>query len=139
MLGRYAPGTRRASGPVRVIADGNEMNPQDRSSLLRNFPPDLLVLSGLPFLAIALFSSWFFGLRGTEWIVAFLTAFLTSLVGATLIFRAKRPLYRKGIYFSIGSRALPEESRRVYARGLLLSVIGITFSIFLIAASFLWR
>lgn len=112
---------------------------RDQSGSLKNFPPDLFLLSGLPFLAIALFSSWLFGLRGDEWIIAYASAFLVSAVGGTLLFFAKLPLYREGIYFSFGSRSLPDRMRVSYRRGMILSLTGIIFSASLIGASFLWR
>jgi hypothetical protein len=89
--------------------------------------------------AIALFASWLSGLRDTQWLVAYSTAFLISTVGAAHLFRAKFPLYRKGIYFSIGASALPESLRAIYRRGLILSILGIFLSFILITGSFLWR
>jgi hypothetical protein len=117
----------------------NNMTQPDRSGSFKNFPPDLLIMSGLPFVAIALFVSWLSGLHDTQWIVAYFTAFLISAVGAALLFRAKLPLYRKGIYFSIGASALPEPMHAVYRRGMILSIIGIFLSAILVTGSFLWR
>lgn len=96
-------------------------------------------MSGLPFAAIALFVSWVSSLHGLQWIIAYFTAFLISLAGTVLIFRAKLPLYRKKVYFSTGASALPEPMRAVYRRGLILSIVGIFFSAILVAGSFLWR
>ena len=108
-------------------------------SLKRFFIADVLIQSLLPFAAIGLLSSWLFGLQGIGWIIAYVAAFLISVVGAALLFRAKLPLYRKGIYFSIGSHALPEQSRVTYHRGMILSLIGILLSALLIGVSFQWR
>ena len=115
------------------------MNQLDRPGSFKNFPPDLLILSGLPFVAIALSVSWISGLRGSQWILAYAAAFLISAVGAALLFRAKLPLYRKGIHFSIGMSAIPEPMHAVYRRGMGLSIIGIFLSAILVAGSFLWR
>ena len=63
MLERDLPSDRH-----RDVRDN--MTLRDNLASLRHFPPDLLILSGLPFLGIALFTSWLFNLRGTEWIAA---------------------------------------------------------------------
>ncbi len=41
-------------------------------------------------------------------------ALILAIVGLTLLFLAKLPLYRQGEFFTFGSKAMPEKSRRVY-------------------------
>ena len=115
------------------------MTPQDKSSSLRSFPPDLLILSGIPIIAAALLSAWLLNLRGNDWIIAYGASFALSLTGAVMIFFAKLPLYRAGVYFTLGARLLSDRSRRLYRWGLGLAIVGITLSGILIALSFLWR
>ncbi len=38
----------------------------------------------------------------------------SSLVGIVLLFAAKWPLYRQGMYFTFGPKGLPEPRRKVY-------------------------
>ena len=114
------------------------MTPQDHSTSCRRFPPDLLILSGLPIVVAAMFSTWLLSLRGNDWILAYAGSLLISLVGTVLIFRAKLPLYRKGLYFTIGATMLPDRSRQLYRRGLVLSIIGISLSAVLIGLSLFW-
>jgi hypothetical protein len=115
------------------------MTSQEKASSWKWFPPDLLILSGVPIFAVALFSTWLLNLRGSDWIVAYAGSLVMSLVGAVMIFLAKLPLYRKRLYFTTGARLLSDSSRLLYHRGLRLSLVGITLSIILIAVSFLWR
>ncbi len=138
---RRFDGNRRAARGKSSGTFEKDMIHRDRhlGSLRKFIVVDLLIQSYLPFAAIGLLSSWLFGLQGTAWIVAYAGAFFVSVAGAALIFVAKLPLYRKGMYFSIGPSALPEHARVLYHRGVLLSLIGILLSALLIGASYLWR
>jgi hypothetical protein len=60
---------------------------------------------------------FFRGLTGTEWICCYIIALSIAAVGASLIFIAKIPLYRRRMFFTFGSRALPEQRRPFYRWG----------------------
>ena len=115
------------------------MKPRDTSGSWRHFPPDLLLASGVPIVFVAIFSSWLLSLHGNEWIIAFCVAVSVSLAGAALIFCAKLPLYRKGIFWTVGSSDLPQSSQSLYRWGIRLSVLGCILTALLVVGSFIWR
>jgi len=115
------------------------MNTRSTSGSFKHFPKDLLLASGFPFLFITIFAGSLVTLRGTAWIVAFIASMLVALSGAALIFRAKRPFYRKGIFCTVGISGLPEASHATYWLGVRLSIVGCIVSGLLTALSFLWR
>ena len=105
----------------------------------RNFPPDLLAVSGIPIILVAIFTSWLFSLRGWQWVAAYSCALLIAIIGAGYLFRAKLPLYRQHRFFTFGSRHLPPASLPLYRLGCRLSIAGIVFAVLLLITSFLWR
>jgi uncharacterized membrane protein SirB2 len=106
---------------------------------LRNFPPDLLLASGIPIVAITFFVSWVFSLRDWQWIIAYCCALLIAIVGAVYLFRAKLPLYRQKKYLTLGTGHLPPASILLYQRGRFLSFAGIAFAVLLLLASLLQK
>lgn len=108
------------------------------ASSLKNFPPDLLIASGIPFLAFALLSGWIFHLRGPAWIIAFSASLGVAVLGAVLLFRAKLPLYRQGRFLTIGAHDLPPSSQKLYRQGIRLAATGCVLAALLILASCLW-
>jgi hypothetical protein len=109
------------------------------SNSFRNFPADLLAVSGIPIIIIALLTSWLFSLRGWQWVAAYSCALLIAIVGAVYLFRAKLPLYRQHRFFTFGAKHLPPSSLPLYYRGCRLSIVGISFAILLLFTSLLWR
>ncbi len=109
------------------------------SNSFRNFPADLLAVSGIPIIVVALAISWLFSLRGWQWVAAYCCALLLAIVGAVYLFRAKLPLYRQHRFFTFGSHHLPPSSIPIYRLGRRLSVAGILLAIVLLITSLLWR
>ena len=60
---------------------------------------------------------FFRALTGTEWIRCYVSALIIAAIGISLIFTAKLPLYRSRMFFTFGSRALPEPRRPFYRWG----------------------
>jgi hypothetical protein len=109
------------------------------SSSIRNFPPDLFALSGIPLIPVMLLTSWLLSLRGWQWIIAYCCALLIAIIGAVYLFRAKLPLYRQHRFFTFGSRHLPASSIPLYRRGCRLSIAGILLAIVLLITQILCR
>ena len=94
----------------------------------RKFPADTLIMSGIPILIIAMSTSAI--MEHTSALI--LVALGVALLGATLLFISKLPLYRKGEFFSIGSAGIPAAYRRFYRWGLILSIAGCAIAAMLI-------
>jgi hypothetical protein len=56
-------------------------------------------------------------LSGTPWIWCYGLGLAVAVVGASLIFYAKLPLYRQRRFLTFGGRALPESRRPFYRWG----------------------
>src|SRR5262245_24811550 len=95
-----------------------------RDHSLRNFPLDLLAVSGFPVVIVAGGVSSLLSARGTTWVVAAVASLSVALLGAALIFVAKLPLYRERRFFSFGFRAIPESRHGFYRWGCRLSILG---------------
>lgn len=61
--------------------------------------------------------AFFTRLTGVRWIWCYTIALAVAVIGASLIFFAKLPLYRQRRFFTFGSRALPEGRRPFYRWG----------------------
>ena len=90
----------------------------------RNFPADLFVVSGIPLLGTILITSELFSLAGGQPRFFVIGALLVATLGACLLFWAKLPLYRKGIYCSFGPSAMPESRQGFYYWGIGLALSG---------------
>ena len=110
----------------------------DRNSF-RNFPADLILATGSPFIILALVISWLLSLHGWPWIVAYSCTLFIALAGAVYLFRAKLPLYRERRFFTFGSRHLPPPSIPLYRLDCRLINAGIILAVMLLAISLLWR
>lgn len=104
-----------------------------------NFPRDIMVVSGLPLIAMAMLTSGILFLQGTAWVVGYCLAVLTALIGAFLILKAKLPAYREGDFFTIGTRHLSQRDRNLYRSGIFLSCAGCLFCLLLLIGSTTWR
>jgi hypothetical protein len=60
---------------------------------------------------------FFTRLTGAPWIWCYGVGLAVAVVGVSLIFYAKLPLYRQRRFLTFGSRALPESSRPFYRWG----------------------
>ncbi len=92
-----------------------------------NFPPDLLLLSGLPILVAVFISSISFKLiqvDGYAWIWFIGISLSISIIGASLILKAKMPLYQNGEFFTFGAGSIPPQLKRVYLWGIWITAIG---------------
>ena len=69
--------------------------------------------------------SFFTDLNGARWIWCYAIALLVAVAGAAMIFYAKLPLYRQRIFFTFGSRALPERRRSFYRCGYGCVIIAV--------------
>ncbi|PTX99227.1 hypothetical protein DB345_02305 [Spartobacteria bacterium LR76] len=105
----------------------------------RKFPADLILASGLPFIAAGLAAAAIFSLDGYAWLGCYAFALLLSLLGTAALFRAKLPLYRRRIFFSLGAKGLPATEATIYRIGIALSLAGIVGAILLTLASLLWQ
>jgi hypothetical protein len=61
--------------------------------------------------------NFFMGLSGAAWIWCYGIGLAVAVVGVSLIFYAKLPLYRQRRFLTFGSRALPENRRSYYRWG----------------------
>jgi amino acid transporter len=96
------------------------MSDPSKNNSLRNFPADMLVVSGLPFLGVAMIV----GMLYEHAHIILILSLIVACVGACLLFWAKLPLYRAGIYTSFGPAAIPATHRRFYYWGLGLALGG---------------
>ena len=69
--------------------------------------------------------SFFTRRTGVPWIFCYLIGIGIAVLGASLIFFAKLPLYRERRFFTIGSKALPEQRRPFYRWGYRCALVGI--------------
>ncbi|MEP6671112.1 MAG: hypothetical protein ABJF10_18270, partial [Chthoniobacter sp.] len=107
--------------------------PLDLSALL-SIP---LVVLGISFLMGALFPaiSWFRHLTGLPWLWALGIATGTSFLGTLLLFLAKLPQYRAGIFLRVGSHHLPPREQRLYRVSFWLIVPSIVVLFALLPAA----
>ena len=96
-----------------------------------NFPPDMLALLFQPLVVVALAIAFSFlfpivsAVRHPTvgvWFTTFYVATAVSFIGALLLFLAKLPQYRAGIFWRVGSRHLPPFHQRLYRLAFLLLV-----------------
>jgi hypothetical protein len=84
----------------------------------------------LPVLVVAILTTmildFFTRLSGASWIWCYGVALAVALVGVSLIFYAKLPLYRERRFLTFGSRALPESRRPFYRWGYRCVLFAIT-------------
>ena len=113
--------------------------PGKRDYSLRNFPPDLQVVLGIPVLITLTFFSWLLSVHGTTWICAAAASFGIAAFGAALLFFAKLPLYRQGRFFTFGIEVLPESSHGFYRWGCRCSFAGCILMFLLWLGSAVWR
>ncbi len=99
-----------------------------KDNSLRNFPADMLMMSGLPLIAAAVLMQLLFVYPRTVAIAALAVA----CIGAGLLFWAKLPLYRAGIYCSFGPQAIPQSHRAFYYWGMCLAAGGCALTALLI-------
>ena len=119
-----------AIGPAWLrLALGMKASPQHGNSF-RNFPADLLAVSGIPVVVIAVVSCWLMSMHGTTWMVAAGFSLVIAVAGAALIFVAKLPLYRQCRFFTFGIGAIPESRHAYYRWGCSLSILGCVLMIF---------
>lgn len=71
------------------------------------------------------FLSLFSRLTGTPWIWCYAVGLFVAVVGVTLVFYSKLPLYRQRRFFTFGSGALPESRRAFYRWGYRCALFGI--------------
>jgi hypothetical protein len=113
--------------------------PEKNGNLLRHFPPDLLTALGIPVMATMLTLSWILSLHGSAWLWAAVASFGVAMLGATLLFVAKLPLYRQKRFFAFGIQALPQSSHGYYRWGCRCAVVGCALMLLLWIASLSWR
>jgi hypothetical protein len=100
------------------------MKSSPKNNSWRNFPADLFVISGIPLIVTAFLASEFFNLAASDPRFTVEAALLVAMIGASLLFWAKLPLYRAGIYLSFGPNAIPEPRRAFYYWGIGLALSG---------------
>ncbi len=112
---------------------------EKRDYSLRNFPPDLQAVLGIPVLITLTFFSWLLSVHGTTCICAAAASFGIGVLGAALLFLAKLPLYRQGRFFTFGIKVLPESSHTLYRWGCRCSMTGCLLMFLLWLGSTVWR
>lgn len=92
----------------------------------------LLILGASAILATQVLE-FFTRLTGAPWNWCYAIALTSGAVGVSLIFYAKLPLYRQRQFFTLGSRALPENRRIFYRWGYrcVLSAVVLLACLFL--------
>ena len=130
--------TLRGSRSVESLGDMST-TPERRDYSLRNFPPDLQAVLGIPILISVIFFSWVLSVHGTTWICAAAASFAIAVLGAALLFLAKLPLYRQGRFFTFGIEVLPESSHGLYRWGCRCSIAGCLLMFVLWLGSTVWR
>ena len=101
----------------------------------RKFPADIFFMSGIPLVITALCTSAI--MEHTS--VFIILALFVALLGATLLFISKLPLYRSGRFFTVGSGDLPASHVRLYRWGIILSVAGSGIAALLIPLLYLFH
>jgi hypothetical protein len=76
--------------------------------------------------------TFFTQLTGARWIWCYAIALAVAMVGVSLIFYAKIPLYRQRRFFTFGSRALPERRRPFYRWGYRCVIFAVALLLCLI-------
>ena len=71
-------------------------------------------------------------LAGTRWIWCCAISLAVAVVGVSLIFYAKIPLYRKRRFFTFGSGALPESRRPFYRWGYRCIILAVALLLYLL-------
>ena len=95
-----------------------------KNNSLWNFPADMFVLSGAPIGIAALL----FGYVFEHAQITIVAAVSVACAGAGLLFAAKLPLYRAGVYFSFGPSAISPTHRFLYYWGVGLAAGGCTLA-----------
>jgi hypothetical protein len=100
-------------------------------------PPDMvaLIFSPLIIIAMALLTTSLLWpvLRGGV-LSLFLAAVAAGVLGVGLLFFARLPLYRRGMFFSFGPRLLDARHRKLYWRAYGLVAVSIFVMVALIVA-----
>jgi len=78
--------------------------------------------------------NWLLHPTSVAWLWALGIATGTSILGTVLLFLAKLPQYRAGIFFRIGSHGLPERQQRLYRISFWLIVPSIVVLLALLSA-----
>jgi len=84
----------------------------------------MLVLSGLPFMAIIGLQCWLSSFTGTQALIGEFLALSVASIGAGLLFWAKLPLFQSHIYFSFGPALIPPARKPFYFWGISLAIGG---------------
>ena len=78
--------------------------------------------------------TFFTRLTGMPWIWCYAVALVVSVVGVSLIFCAKVPLYQQRRFFTFGSGVLPEGRRPFYRWGYRLVLLAIALLLCLLVS-----
>jgi len=82
----------------------------------------------LTIVLVGMITTWvlnfFTRLTGTPWICCYWIGIGIAVLGASLIFYAKAPLYRQRRFLTFGPRALPEQRRPFYRCGYICALLG---------------
>lgn len=70
-------------------------------------------------------------LTAMEWLYLFCAATVLLLSGGGLIAHAKVPVYRRGEFFTFGTRTVPQELRACYRWGWRMFLLGVALMLFL--------
>jgi hypothetical protein len=107
---------------------------------IRNqFPLDWAALLSVPLISVLIGSlfpiiNWFRHPTAHSWLWAVGIATCTSLLGAVLLFFAKLPQYRAGIFLRVGCQHLPPRQQRLYHASFWLIVPSIFVLLALLSA-----
>ncbi len=105
----------------------------DMAALLFS-PIIILAVSLLMGLAVPIIT-WFRHPTGVAWLWTLGIATGTSILGTILLFLAKLPQYRAGIFLRFGSQHLPPRQQRLYRLSFWLIVPSVVVLLALLSAS----
>lgn len=102
-----------------------------------NFPADL-AMGFWPMLAAML--SWLVAMvmvdRGWLWLTAYGIGLTLVVIGAIQMWRAKRPLYRDGQFYTWGPATMAPPSKRLYFNALKWIAAGVLIVVILLVSRF---
>ena len=119
--------------PEKEVMKSRHWFPLDLAALL-SFPLVVLGIS-LPMAFLFPAINWLRHLTALPWLWALGIATATSLLGTVLVFLAKLPQYRAGIFLRVGSRDLPPREQRFYRASFWLIVPSIIALFALLSAA----
>jgi hypothetical protein len=90
------------------------------------------LLAGIAVFLTTTTLDFFTGMGVVVWVWFFMASFGLMVAGASLIIRAKLPVYRSGRFFTFGVSSVPEHLAGLYRRGWRVFLFGVLLSLCLL-------